>query len=100
MVRGVSLRHVSRCSIAINGAFPKLSSSGGGSTVNTDLNRFGPALRWMTYEAGSYGLRLKAYKGEWKDLSPTDSMTFWWMVLEMLPLKRLSYMDVVETTSE
>ncbi|KAL0960512.1 hypothetical protein HGRIS_005550 [Hohenbuehelia grisea] len=37
------------------------SNIGGGIDDNINLNQFGPALRWMTYEAITYGLEVKAY---------------------------------------
>ncbi|THU82442.1 hypothetical protein K435DRAFT_734741 [Dendrothele bispora CBS 962.96] len=69
------------------------SDIGGGNTLNTDLNKFGPALRWMTYEAISCGLKMKAYRGEWEPLEPKESLTPFWWFLEILPVTRLLYKD-------
>ncbi|KAL0960508.1 hypothetical protein HGRIS_005546 [Hohenbuehelia grisea] len=37
------------------------SDIGGGNVENIGLDKFGPALRWMTYEAISHGLKVKEY---------------------------------------
>ena len=70
-------------------------NSGGGNTVNLELDHFGPSLRWMLYEAIEHGLRVDPYQGGWSEPNPIDSMTWFWWILEVLPLKRLSY-DAVE----
>ena len=66
--------------------------SGGGNATNLKLNRFGPPLRWMLYEAMDSGLLVKPFKiGAWKAAEHHPSMTWVWKVLECLPLTRLSY---------
>jgi hypothetical protein len=65
--------------------------SGGGNHPNPDLNSFGPALRWMSYEAIYWGLRMKYHRGEWESLKPQSSMTWFWKIIECMPLTRLSY---------
>ncbi|EIN03656.1 hypothetical protein PUNSTDRAFT_139370 [Punctularia strigosozonata HHB-11173 SS5] len=67
------------------------SDIGGGSNVNLDLDQFGPALRWMSYEASRAGLRTENFQGNWKQVKPTDSMNWFWRMLEWFPLKHLSY---------
>ncbi|KAL0957589.1 hypothetical protein HGRIS_001373 [Hohenbuehelia grisea] len=37
------------------------SDIGGGNTENMELDKFGPALRWMIYESIQHGLKTKAY---------------------------------------
>ncbi|KAJ8502723.1 hypothetical protein ONZ45_g11496 [Pleurotus djamor] len=66
---------------------------GGGSTLNEDLKNFGPALRWMTYEAIRYGLRIEPYEGAWKPPQLTESLKGFWNFLELLPFPSLSYRD-------
>ncbi|KAJ8517470.1 hypothetical protein ONZ45_g5361 [Pleurotus djamor] len=51
------------------------SDIGGGSIRNKDLKNFGPALRWMTYEAMAHGLLMKRYEGGWSPLKLTKSLT-------------------------
>ena len=65
--------------------------SGGGHTSNPKLNRFGPSLRWMSYEAILHGLKLEAHQGDWKPLNRTSSMTLGYKILECLPVRHLSY---------
>jgi hypothetical protein len=68
--------------------------SGGGNVKNLKLNRFGPALRWMTYEAITAGLRMKPFENKkWKDIKPNDSLNWFWHILECIPFPRLSYDD-------
>ena len=56
------------------------------------MNKFGPALRWMTYEAIVFGLEVEPFEGEWERLEiPHNSMNLFWRVLEWMPIKRLSY---------
>ncbi|KAJ8521312.1 hypothetical protein ONZ45_g1992 [Pleurotus djamor] len=75
------------------------SDIGGGNTLNEDLKNFGPALRWMTYEAIMYGLRIKAYEGIWEPPQLTESLKGFWNVLELLPFPCLSYADAHSLTS-
>ncbi|THU97213.1 hypothetical protein K435DRAFT_889731 [Dendrothele bispora CBS 962.96] len=69
------------------------SDIGGGNTLNTKLNKFGPALRWMSYEAISCGLKMEAYRGEWVPIELKESLTPFWWFLEILPVSRLLYKD-------
>lgn len=71
--------------------------SGGGNVENTDLNRFGPAIRWVSYEAIGSGLKMKPFIGQWKNVAPTTSLTAGWWPLELLPIRRLSYADASST---
>lgn len=72
--------------------YSDLFESGGGSTTNLDLDKFGPALRWMTYEAILAGLDMDPLRGEWEKLiEPHNSMTVFWRIVECLPIKRLTY---------
>ncbi|EIN07755.1 hypothetical protein PUNSTDRAFT_34256, partial [Punctularia strigosozonata HHB-11173 SS5] len=59
--------------------------------LNLDLDKFGPALRWMSYEALREGLLMIDFQGNWQQLKPTSSMRWYWKILESLPFKRLSY---------
>jgi hypothetical protein len=72
--------------------------SGGGNVVNMELSKFGPALRWMTYEAITHGLLIEPFTGIWKQASYTESMKGIWKLLEFLPLRQLSYIDKDSTT--
>ncbi|KAJ6511653.1 hypothetical protein DFH09DRAFT_941969, partial [Mycena vulgaris] len=51
---------------------------------------------WMGNEASHAGLRIKASRVEWKweeleTSKPTESLTWPWQFLELLPIRRLSY---------
>ncbi|KAJ8699102.1 hypothetical protein PTI98_002255 [Pleurotus ostreatus] len=75
------------------------SDIGGGGIANPKLANFGPALRWMTYEAMFHGLRMEQYLGIWKDIEPSTSLKgLWWNLLEILPLRRPSGVDGGRTT--
>ena len=53
-----------------------------------------PPLKWMVLEATIFGLRLAQVGAEFlEDQSPsvTVSLTKPWRILEMLPLKRLTF---------
>lgn len=66
--------------------------SGGGNVDNLDVDRFGPPLRWMLYEAINAGLHSKPFQtAKWADAEHTPSMTGIWKVFEYIPIKRLSY---------
>jgi hypothetical protein len=65
--------------------------SGGGNVDNIDLDKFGPALRWMTYEAVNGGLRMMPFDKEWVEYKSSESLTLGWRILEILPLGRLTY---------
>ncbi|KAL4252532.1 hypothetical protein AB1N83_013708 [Pleurotus pulmonarius] len=67
------------------------SDIGGGSTDNSNLDSFGPALRWMTYEAMEHGLRMRPFSGEWLNPEPQTSLKGLWYILELLPIRRPSY---------
>jgi hypothetical protein len=68
-----------------------LELSGGGNIDNIDLDKFGPALRWMTYEAINNGLRVKTVDKQWGEYKSSESLTLGWKILEILPLGRLTY---------
>lgn len=73
--------------------------SGGGNVPNVYLNNFGPALRWMAYEALSHGLKMDYRAKSPKILSkPKPSMTWGWRMLEIPPIQRLVYEDQDSTT--
>ncbi|KAJ3889763.1 hypothetical protein GG344DRAFT_51003, partial [Lentinula edodes] len=73
------------------------SDIGGGNTYNPGLDRFGPALRWMTYEAISHGLKMDPFRGEWTPLDVNESLTGFWKLLEFIPFRRLTYEDKSKT---
>lgn len=56
-----------------------------------ELDKFGPPLRWMVYEARSYGLLVESVGGAWVEPKHNDSMNSGWKLLEVLPIKRLMY---------
>src|SRR5262249_43979292 len=70
---------------------PMKISSGGGNDEDLELDRFGPALRWMSYEAIHYGLKIEDRPFKWLTTKPTPSMNWWWKLFEYLPFTRLSY---------
>lgn len=73
--------------------------SGGGNAPNLGLDKFGPALRWMMYQGLALGLRVESFQGSWVGPTHVDSMQGWfWKVLEVLPLPRLSYIGDGEKT--
>ncbi|KAJ8515468.1 hypothetical protein ONZ45_g7133 [Pleurotus djamor] len=75
------------------------SDIGGGIASNLELNKFGPSLRWVTYEATKYGLRtIPLNRGVWATVNPTKSLTFAWKPMEVMPFRRLSYKDRNGTT--
>ncbi|KAJ8515616.1 hypothetical protein ONZ45_g6972 [Pleurotus djamor] len=74
------------------------SDIGGGNILNEELANFGPSLRWVTYEAVTCGLRVKPYTGKWVSITPTNSLTWHWKLLEVLPFGSLSYTDENSTT--
>jgi hypothetical protein len=65
--------------------------SGGGNHPNPNMRSFGPALRWMSYEAMRWGLRMELYRGKWEKFESQSSMTWFWRIIECMPLTRLSY---------
>ncbi|KAI0052968.1 WD40 repeat-like protein [Auriscalpium vulgare] len=74
------------------------SDIGGGNTTNLALDHFGAALRWMSYEALTHGLRMSSRRGEWQSFPPNLSLSWVWKIIEILPLRRLSYKDRDSTT--
>ncbi|KAJ8482199.1 hypothetical protein ONZ45_g15035 [Pleurotus djamor] len=74
------------------------SDIGGGNAENRSLNNFGPSLRWMTHEAMACGLKMSPYQGEWKTLTPKESLTSFWRILECFPFGALSYKDANSLT--
>lgn len=70
------------------------SRSGGGTVPNQELKRRTAPLRWMVYEAVGAGLRMDLVKG-WTEEQPPiefhESLTGIWWLLEVLPIKRLTY---------
>lgn len=75
---------------------------GGGNVLNPDLNRSGPPLLWMSYEAISAGLSMKLSNVEWKweQLGKVnESLKGVWKLFEFIPFKHLTYKDSVSTTS-
>jgi hypothetical protein len=73
--------------------------SGGGNVANEDLDKFGPALRWMTHEAISKGLKMTPFNKEWEEPKANESLTGIWNALEYLPFRRLSYENQEITTN-
>ncbi|KAF8878543.1 hypothetical protein BD779DRAFT_1554299 [Infundibulicybe gibba] len=72
------------------------SDIGGGIKSNTELNNTTISALWMGNEAMSAGLDLAPSEiaWNWNELEvdrPTESLSFMWRILEVLPLKHLSY---------
>ena len=72
---------------------PFVMLSGGGDASNL----------WMANEASIAGLRLKASKTSWDPSKPLEapnnnSLTWCWWLLELLPIKRLTYKSATATT--
>ncbi|KAE9399728.1 WD40 repeat-like protein [Gymnopus androsaceus JB14] len=82
--------------------FPGMHSDiGGGNAVNIDLDSYGPALQWMAQEAILAGVRAKPFHGKPKGPAADNikrSLTRFWWIFEVLPIRRLSYEDSTETT--
>ncbi|KAI0052938.1 hypothetical protein FA95DRAFT_1601309 [Auriscalpium vulgare] len=75
------------------------SDVGGGNISNLDLDQFGAALRWMSYESIKNGLRMSPFQGsQWQSFQPNPSLTWVWMLLEILPFRQLSYKTADSTT--
>jgi len=75
-----------------------LPLSGGGIKSNEELNNAAPPVLWMGNEAMLAGLELHESRVQWKwneleKTEPTESLTLWWRFLEILPIKRLSYVS-------
>ncbi|KAI0312153.1 hypothetical protein OF83DRAFT_1166078 [Amylostereum chailletii] len=70
------------------------SDIGGGNVENPAMDRTRPPLRWMAFEAAAEGLHLSTID---RNLTPDEkidvheSLVWYWWVLEVLPVKRLSY---------
>ncbi|KAI0038905.1 WD40 repeat-like protein [Auriscalpium vulgare] len=69
------------------------SDIGGGIVYNPDANHFGPALRWMKYEAMTNGLRVSPQTDQWKELKLNLSVGLFFKIIDLLPYRRLSYKD-------
>lgn len=74
------------------------SDIGGGAVNNEHLSRFGPALRWMSFEALLAGIKLSPGPLNWTVTMQTNSMTAIWVPMELFPIKRLSYKNATKTT--
>ena len=76
--------------------------SGGGNVENLSLDRGNPPLRWMSYEATQAGLRMISFEASrfhnWEDFNPKPSLQGAWWLLEVLPIRRLSFRDHKHTT--
>ncbi|KAJ8508158.1 hypothetical protein ONZ45_g9551 [Pleurotus djamor] len=75
------------------------SDIGGGNIKNEKLRNFGPALRWMTYEAMALGLRIEPFDGSWTALPLTKSLTTIWRIFEVVPFPSLTYKDANSTSA-
>ncbi|KAF8881402.1 WD40-repeat-containing domain protein [Gymnopilus junonius] len=70
------------------------SDIGGGNVENEAMDRGRPPLRWMASEAAEAGLRLEKFDRELslkEQVEVRESLTFPWRLLEVLPLKRLTF---------
>ncbi|KAE9385835.1 WD40 repeat-like protein [Gymnopus androsaceus JB14] len=68
------------------------SDVGGGSTENRELNKFRPAMRWISLQARLAGIKLKSDVPEPStEVIVTPSMSLVWGAFEYLPFRRLSY---------
>ncbi|THV02703.1 WD40 repeat-like protein [Dendrothele bispora CBS 962.96] len=74
------------------------SDIGGGNTENLKSDHFGPALRWMSHQAIDCGLKMQPHRGDFKSMKPRESLTGLWKLLEVLPIRRLSYEGKNNTT--
>lgn len=71
-----------------------VSHSGGGAAENLSMDKNGPPLRWMSYEAISAGLIMHPFRGTWnlgQVNAVHESLTWVWRPFEYLPIKKLSY---------
>uniref|UniRef100_A0A0W0GDD2 Putative WD40 repeat-like protein n=2 Tax=Moniliophthora roreri TaxID=221103 RepID=A0A0W0GDD2_MONRR len=75
------------------------SDIGGGNVENKQLKNNGPSLRWMTREAAMTGLLLNPSSTRWSKSTKQmkESLTLLWRVVEILPIKRLTYKDPERT---
>ncbi|KAJ8475171.1 hypothetical protein ONZ45_g15705 [Pleurotus djamor] len=67
------------------------SDVSGGNIANPELTNFSPSLRWMMQEAEKRGLRFKSTTKPWEPLPLTESLKWFWLPLEILPIRSLSY---------
>ncbi|KAK7051225.1 hypothetical protein VNI00_004725 [Paramarasmius palmivorus] len=68
------------------------SDIGGGNIENKDMNKNGPALRWMSIEATEAGLLLSSVPwNQDKSNVINESLTGLWRLLEILPVRRSTY---------
>src|ERR1700761_6879782 len=70
--------------------------SGGGSSTNEKLDNAATPVLWMANEAFRAGLKLEPSAVEWKwpeleTSKPTESMNWFWRLVELIPIGRLSY---------
>ncbi|KAI0041923.1 WD40 repeat-like protein [Auriscalpium vulgare] len=74
------------------------SDIGGGILTNIELDHFGAALRWMSYEAITHGLRMSPRQGVWMSYKPNLSVGRFYTCIDWIPYRRLSYKDGDDTT--
>ncbi|KJA17515.1 hypothetical protein HYPSUDRAFT_124978, partial [Hypholoma sublateritium FD-334 SS-4] len=70
------------------------SDIGGGNVENIGMDRSRPPLRWMVLEARAVGLRTAQFERELskkEQIEIKESLTPVWWLLELFPLKRLTY---------
>lgn len=92
LVRWDAFRHVSSYNPSVHAEFDV--SRTGGFVRDPDFKRDAAPLLWMSYEAILAGLLMKPSDAEWKWNEPGDVHEFFppfWRLLEVLPIKRLSY---------
>jgi hypothetical protein len=75
---------------------------GGGNKSNAQLNNAAVPAVWMGNEAIMAGLYLKPSRVEWnwqalRDDPLTDSLNWKWGILELLPIRHLTYKDKTNT---
>jgi hypothetical protein len=78
-------------------------TSGGGGQSNTELNNASVPVLWMGNEAFIAGLRLRPTRFEWdwdklRGSKPKESLTLPWRLLEILPVRRLTYIKKASHT--
>jgi len=79
------------------------SDIGGGNVKNDKLNNATIPVLWIANQARFAGLRLLPSRvgWDWEALSmtkPTESLNLFWRFVEILPIKRLTYMKAQDTT--
>ncbi|KAF9524055.1 hypothetical protein CPB83DRAFT_898202 [Crepidotus variabilis] len=70
------------------------SDIGGGNVFNASMDRSWPPLRWMVFEAEAVGLRMAKFEREVRpeeQIEIQESLTGFWWLLEMFPIRRLSF---------